>query len=797
MRLKSLALKNYRKYQEEEVEFPDGLVGVVGPNGAGKSSLMEAIAWALYGTSAARTTKEDVKRQGASKKDICQVVLELEVASSTFQIIREMRGKGLSSDAAVWVDKTCVARGAKPSYEYIVKLTGMEREAFFTSFFAKQKELNALSDFRPAERKTLIIRMLGIDNIDKALELLRTDLRDTEVSLNTLRGTLPEISILQDSLKEEKEAFKEKEQIYRAEEKKGKEVAKEANQVASSFKTQEDKQEKHRTLAEEYKLTKSNIQNSKTRLAEFSAEEKRLEELKDELKELEPALKEYEQTKAQNEELENLKNEQKRLADFTGRKNSLVKRLSENQQKQASLRQVQASLKQTAARLSIQEETLASLEKDLHKIDEKQGHLAAKITFLTEEQEKIQANQEKILSLGPKSKCPTCRRPLGAHATKIKQHLAEEIATNRAKIAELKSKQAKLKLIKDKLEEGAAKTKESIKTLTGNREKQQVAIAQLKQVKEEEEKLNQELAEVKNSLKELAKKPYNEKEHLLLKKKLKGLEEKKDQALKYQTDLNRLSQTQAAKKQTEKELQALNKKIAQIEEDGKTLKFSQEEYLKVKKTFEEQQKIYHQAQLKLQEAKHNRAVSQIAVNNLKKEIKEVKEKEAEIKKLTAQKENFGELQEVLSNFRKHLIGRIRPTLSKEASSLLEELTDGKYSTIELDENYEVFVYDQGEKFPLGRFSGGEKDLANLCLRLAISHLMANQAGSEFSFIVLDEIFGSQDLTRKANIMRALAKLSSMFRQIFLITHVEDVKDSMEYAISVTEDESGLSHLSLE
>ena len=46
MRLSYLALKNYRRFRDVEIELPDGLVGIIGQNGAGKSSLMEAVAWA-------------------------------------------------------------------------------------------------------------------------------------------------------------------------------------------------------------------------------------------------------------------------------------------------------------------------------------------------------------------------------------------------------------------------------------------------------------------------------------------------------------------------------------------------------------------------------------------------------------------------------------------------------------------------------------------------------------------------------------------------------------------------------
>jgi DNA repair exonuclease SbcCD ATPase subunit len=46
-------------------------------------------------------------------------------------------------------------------------------------------------------------------------------------------------------------------------------------------------------------------------------------------------------------------------------------------------------------------------------------------------------------------------------------------------------------------------------------------------------------------------------------------------------------------------------------------------------------------------------------------------------------------------------------------------------------------------------------------------------------------------------MKALNSLSSKFRQIFLITHVDDVKNYMENIIYVTENENGISSIKLE
>jgi len=155
------------------------------------------------------------------------------------------------------------------------------------------------------------------------------------------------------------------------------------------------------------------------------------------------------------------------------------------------------------------------------------------------------------------------------------------------------------------------------------------------------------------------------------------------------------------------------------------------------------------------------------------------------------------LSEVMTDFRTHLISRIRPTLSTYSSDFFERLTDGKYHQIELDENYNLMIYDNGEAYTIERFSGGEEDLANLCLRLAISEVITERAGGVFNFIILDEIFGSQDYIRRQNIMKALNLLSSKFRQIFLITHVDDVKNDMENIINVIEKEDNYSMIKIE
>ena len=53
-------------------------------------------------------------------------------------------------------------------------------------------------------------------------------------------------------------------------------------------------------------------------------------------------------------------------------------------------------------------------------------------------------------------------------------------------------------------------------------------------------------------------------------------------------------------------------------------------------------------------------------------------------------------------------------------------------------------------------SGGEEDLANLVLRLAISQMIAERAGQPLSLLVLDEVFGSLDESRRQHVAGAAA-----------------------------------------
>ena len=104
----------------------------------------------------------------------------------------------------------------------------------------------------------------------------------------------------------------------------------------------------------------------------------------------------------------------------------------------------------------------------------------------------------------------------------------------------------------------------------------------------------------------------------------------------------------------------------------------------------------------------------------------------------------------------------------------------------MDENFDFSIADGGQFYPIERFSGGEIDLANFCLRIAITKAIMELSGAEqrIEFLAFDEIFGSQDEERRLEMMLALYYLQEQFRQIYIVSHIESLKDYFPHLLEV-------------
>ncbi len=193
MRPLELRLKGFRSYREETVFDWRGrhLVGVVGPIGAGKSSILEAIAFALYGKTPTfeRETKSLIN-QTASE---CHVELRFEVDGQVWRATRGLRRKGASGhqlqrlesdepDAPVLEPIT----GEKPVRERVERLLGMDFAAFCRSVLLAQNRFADFLKATPKERNEVLKGVFGYERFDGALETAKRRVTAAQLLLESL-----------------------------------------------------------------------------------------------------------------------------------------------------------------------------------------------------------------------------------------------------------------------------------------------------------------------------------------------------------------------------------------------------------------------------------------------------------------------------------------------------------------------------------------------------------------------------------------------------------------------------------
>jgi DNA repair exonuclease SbcCD ATPase subunit len=140
---------------------------------------------------------------------------------------------------------------------------------------------------------------------------------------------------------------------------------------------------------------------------------------------------------------------------------------------------------------------------------------------------------------------------------------------------------------------------------------------------------------------------------------------------------------------------------------------------------------------------------------------------------------------LLEGFRTFLYGRIMPSLSRDAEVLFRELTNHEYEDLRIDEEtLAIHIADAGRYFTIERFSGSETDLANLALRVAISHHLSRMSDADVGMMVLDEVLGALDAERKDLFVQTVGRLAGRFHQLFVVTHAEQVKDHFPASIEV-------------
>src|SRR3989449_630372 len=186
MQLLRLRLVNFRQHADTELEFGPGITGIIGPNGSGKTSILEAIAWALYGVQAVRGDKDSIRRLGAKGRAGVEVDLEFRLGAHEYRVKR-----GLST-AVLHQDGQVIANSLKAVTDKLERTLGMTHDEFFNTYFTGQKELAVMAALGKTERAAFLSRVLGYERLREAQERVREVRNGVAAEVRGLEAGLPD-----------------------------------------------------------------------------------------------------------------------------------------------------------------------------------------------------------------------------------------------------------------------------------------------------------------------------------------------------------------------------------------------------------------------------------------------------------------------------------------------------------------------------------------------------------------------------------------------------------------------------
>ena len=154
--------------------------------------------------------------------------------------------------------------------------------------------------------------------------------------------------------------------------------------------------------------------------------------------------------------------------------------------------------------------------------------------------------------------------------------------------------------------------------------------------------------------------------------------------------------------------------------------FSERRFATLRDAVRGRRAAFRSAELAAVGANAEQAAAKQEQASAEKAREELARAEARLAELSRERRLHDELDRAFGDIRTDLNQEMRPELSDRASRYIRDLTDGRYTEIELDEQYNIIVLEDAIPKPV--ISGGEEDLANLVLRLAISEMIAERAG---------------------------------------------------------------------
>ena len=793
MMIQKVRLINFVSHRDTSLEIPHGLTAVIGRNGAGKTSILDAISYALF-KQHSRGRDENLNNRRASSAQV-----QLQFSSNgrsyeiTWRIERGRRARAILKDAESG-SPILIDAGERTAIPEMEKILGISREVFLNAAYIRQGEIARLLEARPAERKELISKLLGIDALEKIWESLRTPIRVLEERVERLREEAGRRLELEEVLKDVSSRLSESENLLREKKDELGKLEERLKEVEGKLRRLEEERARAESLREAISKLEKLIDRRREELSGAERELKLVEEAERKVSELRGAAEERSRLESEVEELRGRISEMRVVKD---REKMLRRRAAEISDEISSLKGfIEDSLKVLEKCLQpepvSEDEFSEKLSEAIEEHRRMRDELRDKIRRVVEEVGSLQGRRRTLLNHLEEleaggSLCPLCRRPMSS------EHREKLLESIRSELAEVEERIKVLEVEREELELDSQRISSMLERLSKlDPERFQESLSRIRSLESELSKLEEELSEIRGeSLDELEKRfeerlsKLKEAERKIIKlEKEKGLIEKLGSAETIRRKVDRLTS----------EISELENKKRWMEERMSKLEYDPEAYRRLR---EEENSILREVSGLKAEAS---ALSQ-RIEDLRSEKKRALDGLAEVEKaeraLKALESYVRSLKNIRECFGKNGVQRHARALAKKSieyySKRFLQFFSLIYSDLKLDEDYNVYLYGPFGEQSIDSLSGGEKTAVALCLRLGIA---AALIGDQIGCILMDEPTTHLDPERR----RELIKLLTNFRgerglipQAIIVTHDPEVEQAADQVYHVTLKE-GYSHV---
>jgi len=767
LKLKIYRFMNYQNPVTFNFEFPH--IVISGPTGSGKTTILEALTFVLFGR-CSRLELGMVKIEDiCGKKGYVRCLFKVGENKIDIKRGRDTRGKSILE---LFVNKERYS-GKIPELNEKIRSTilGMNYKAFVNSTIIRQDEMKSLGSKTSSDRLKTLQNLFRLDIFEKAIVDAQNQLSIMNGKINKIEGKIEEKELQYLKLPDfEKERNSLIPQL--------KTDRKNLEVMAKTIKQLEDKEISERKRYEEFET-----QQSKKKDAILRRQNKTQQ-----LKDTEAALKDYLELKKQLKTLENQMNEVKIFEDelnslITLKKeydlvNSLVKTLEKKKQRSESIIKEDLLRKKTDRKkesIKIQDLDTTITHEEAFRILNQEGRLQERVQRISKER--------------------TWNLP-----DPVLNEIKEEQSQARKDISDLTTK-------KDKITKDSFVLSEK-KLQISKLDNEITTIA--KRLKTEEK---QNIEEIQQHLMKLKNINFSKESE----KKMRNLESKVTKNKEIQRKYEKIRSSFETKTDPTSRISTINKELEELEKEITKYEKTLKEYPKFLKEYRILANKINEK--KGEEKELNNSIIRIdqTIKGIEKKISELIEIKPEIDKLRKSIKSLKIEEDILQKLRTEVfhtrgtpfyaINKILPRLGKRASLILADLTNQRFSYIQLNKiekgkqgiGFEILIKAPDGIRDVATFSGGERTQINAALRLAISEEISMLGKQEVSAnmgvktLFIDEgDLGSLDtLEAQAAVVKKLFTLSAKFN-IILITDLQEIANHFPNSINISRDDYGRS-----